>query len=450
MAEASAAVAERAVAAARDAFDTGPWPALDPVQRRDVLHRMVDLMTQDLDAMTTAMVSELGQPAPASRGALTYALSLWRRYADLAANYSYVQDRPVDDRRKARVIREPAGVVLAVTPWNSPFLLSTLKIAPALAAGCTVVVKPATEGPLTFPFLARAAVAAGLPAGVLNILCAGPDVTQRMVGDPRIDMVTFTGSTVVGAKVMAAAAPNITHVALELGGKSAAIVLEDADPTTVVPQLIAASGMGLAGQVCTSRSRILVPRPRAAEWTAALVTALDALRLGDPREPGIDQGPLATRAQRERVEGYVATGIAEGAVVARGGGRPDHLRRGWYFEPTLFTGVTSSMRIAQEEIFGPVLCLLEYDTVDEAVAIANDSEYGLAGSVFSPDVDRAYDVARRIRTGTFQINTTGRAIDQPFGGYKKSGLGREGGIEGLEAFLETKQIQMPIDAVLPV
>lgn len=445
---ADSAQASAAIEAARRAFQDGPWPRLARGERRDALHRVADELAADIDEIAAACVRELGQPAAGARNAVETAIDLWRRYADLAADHVYSEDRPVDSRRKARVLHEPVGVVLAITPWNSPLLLASLKIAPALAAGCTVVLKPASEGPLTFAFLTRAIEKALLPDGVVNIVFADPATTAVMVADPRVDMISFTGSSAVGAEVMRGAAPNTTRTLLELGGKSASVVLEDADLPATVPMLIGAAGLRLAGQVCSSRARILVPSSRHAEWVDALATALAQLRVGDPRDPDTQVGPLVSARQRARVEEYIHIGVEEGARLVVGGGRPDHLSHGWFVEPTLFDGVSPDMRIAREEIFGPVLTITTYDDVADAVRIADDSEYGLAGSVWTTDITAGYDVARRIRTGSFQINTVGRAIDQPTGGMKRSGYGREGGIEGLEAFLETRQIQVPVDTEL--
>ncbi|WP_432825621.1 aldehyde dehydrogenase family protein [Dactylosporangium sp. CA-092794] len=447
--QASPQQAHDAIAAARAAFDSGPWPRLSPLERAEAMHAIADHLHAQRDRIAERSLMELGQPIAGTRGAVDTAIELWRRYADLAVDYPRVTDRPVDARRRARVIREPVGVVLAITPWNSPLLLSSLKVAAALAAGCTVVIKPASEGPLTLPFVAEAAAATGLPDGVLNLVYADAPTSALMVADPLVDMVSFTGSSAVGSEIMRGCAGNITRVALELGGKSASIVLEDADPAKVTPLLLASAGLGLAGQVCTSRARVLVPRSRHDEWLDAIATGLRALRVGDPADESTQVGPLATERQRQRVEEYIRAGQEEGARLVVGGGRPAQREQGWFVEPTLFDGVTSGMRIAQEEIFGPVLCVLTYNDVDDAVRIANDTEYGLAGSVYTEDIDAAYAIAQRVRSGSFQINTTGRAIDQPAGGMKKSGLGREGGVEGLEAFFEIRQIQVPIDVQLP-
>jgi aldehyde dehydrogenase (NAD+) len=446
--QASAAQASSAVGAASRTFHDGSWSERSVRERAEALRRVADHLAADIDAIAESCVRELGQPYVGARNAVETSIDLWRGYANLVIDYPRSEDRRVDARRAARILREPVGVVLAITPWNSPLLLASLKIAPALASGCTVVLKPASEGPLTFGFLGRAIQKAGLPDGAVNIIFADPSVTAGMVADPRVNMVSFTGSSAVGSEVMRTAATNITRVLLELGGKSASVVLNDADPATVVPLLIGAAGLRLTGQVCSSRARILVPASRQNEWVDALAEAVSAQRVGDPRDPRTQVGPVATARQRARVEGYIRVGLEEGARLVVGGGRPVDQPYGWFVEPTLFDDVTPDMRIAREEIFGPVLTVTPYDDVDDAIRIANDSDYGLAGSVWTADIHAGYDVARRIRTGTFQINTVGRAIDQPTGGMKRSGLGREGGIEGLEAFFETRQIQVPVDTDL--
>lgn len=443
--QASPEQADAALAAAREAFDQGSWPRMTPRERADALHTVAARLETRAEEITAACVRELGQPVAGARGAVEAAISFWHRYADLAADLTRHEDRPIDARRVTRVLREPVGVVLAITPWNSPLLLASLKIAPALAAGCTVVLKPASEGPLTFAFLAEAATA--LPTGALNIVFADPATTAGLVADPRVDLVSFTGSSAVGAEVLRGAAPNITRTVLELGGKSASIVLDDAEPADFVGRLLTAAGVGLCGQQCTSRSRIVVPRTRVGEWVAALSEALGALRVGDPTDPATQVGPLATARQRDRVEEYIRLGEAEGARLVRGGGRPRDT--GWFVDPTLFTDVTPDMRIAREEIFGPVLAVLAHDGVEDAIRIANDTDYGLAGSVWTNDVATGYEIALRVRTGSFQVNTTGRAIDEPAGGMKRSGLGREGGVEGLLEFFELRQIQVPVGTTLP-
>jgi aldehyde dehydrogenase (NAD+) len=434
---------DAAIAAARRTFASGVWRDRAPADRGAVLSRVAEELHLRRPAIEQAMSQEQGISPAVAAGAVDQAIKQWRQYAELVESFEWITERPLDEQRKAVMTYAAVGVVLAITPWNGPLGIATLKLAPALAAGCSVVLKPASECPLTIPLLTEAIRAGGVPDGVVGAVFADAAVSGATVARADIDMVSFTGSTAVGARIMEACAANLTRVALELGGKSAAIVLRDAEPSEVMPHLIVAAGLRNAGQVCTSRSRIIVPRSRRDAWVDAIKEALEALRLGDPREPTSTMGPLITSAHRQRVETYIEQAIAEGATLVTGGGRPAHPQRGWFLEPTLFADVTPEMRIAQEEIFGPVLAVLEYDDVDEAIAIAEATEYGLAGSVFTSDDAAGWDVALRVRTGTFQVNVSGRALDQAFGGFKKSGIGREGGIEGLLEFLEVRQIQVP-------
>jgi aldehyde dehydrogenase (NAD+) len=315
-----------------------------------------------------------------------------------------------------------------------------MKIAPALAAGCTVVLKPAPEGPVSPMLLAEALEAAELPAGVVNVLPAGRETSEHLVVHPDVDKVAFTGSTAAGRRIMSLCGERIARITLELGGKSAAIIADDVPLEDVLPTVVPA-GIGHSGQVCAALTRILVPRKRHDEVTEAIAARLDVVIVGDPMDPRTVLGPLAAERQRSRVEGYIAAGREEGATLAYGGGRPAHLDRGWFVEPTLFANVQNSMRIAREEIFGPVLSVIAFDDLDDAVAIANDSDYGLSGAVFARDPELAEQIARRVRTGQISVNTWGMCVVQPFGGYKQSGLGREGNIEGLASCLETKVIQ---------
>jgi aldehyde dehydrogenase (NAD+) len=337
------------------------------------------------------------------------------------------------------VVHEPVGVVGAIIPWNGPVANASLKVASALAAGCTVVVKPAWEGPVGNFLFAEALEAAGLPEGVVSIVPGDRAVGEHLVAHPQVDKVSFTGSTAAGRRVMQVCSDRIARVALELGGKSAGIVLDGAPLDEVIPALVSA-GVGHSGQVCAAITRVLVSRRRYDEVVDALGAALAVLRVGDPFDPETNLGPLVAERQRDRVEEYIRLGRDAGARVVTGGGRPANLDRGWYVQPTLFADVDNSMRVAREEIFGPVIVAIPYTDVDEAVTISNDSDFGLSGAVFADDPERATQVARRIRSGQVFINSAGVCAFQPFGGFKQSGIGREGGKEGIFTFMETKLI----------
>jgi aldehyde dehydrogenase (NAD+) len=348
------------------------------------------------------------------------------------------------------VSREAAGVVAAITPWNFPVQINIAKVIPALAAGCTVVLKPAPDTPWSASFLGRvAARCPDMPAGVFNVVTSSDKTTigEMLSGDPRIDVVSFTGSTVVGRRVMENAAPTIKKVFLELGGKSAYIVLDDSDFATALP--LAATVCFHAGQGCAINTRLLVPRSRYEEALAVLEPIFTHFPYGDRMDMTQIMGPLISAAQRDRVLDYIETGKAEGARVVTGGGRPPHIEKGYYVQPTLFADVTNDMTIAREEIFGPVLVVIPYEDDADAIRIANDSVYGLSGAVASADNARALRVARSIRTGTFGINGANFfAPNAPFGGYKQSGIGREMGVEGFEEYLEVKTIALPAGFVV--
>jgi len=335
---------------------------------------------------------------------------------------------------------EPVGVVAAIVPWNVPQFVTMSKLAPALVSGCTMVLKPAPETPLDAYLMAELLEEAGVPAGVVNIVPAGREVGEHLVRHPGIDKVAFTGSTAAGRTIASICGEQLKRCSLELGGKSAAIILDDADIGATMEGLKFASLMN-NGQACVAQTRILASRSKYDEVVEALVATVGGMSVGDPNDPATEIGPLVAQRQQERVEKYIALGQEEGARVAIGGnGMPAGIDKGWYVQPTVFADVTNDMRIAQEEIFGPVLAVIPYDDVDDAIRIANDSAYGLAGSVWTEDGDAGMDVARRVRTGTFGVNQYTMDFVAPFGGYKASGVGREFGKEGLEHYLELKTI----------
>jgi aldehyde dehydrogenase (NAD+) len=432
---------ERAVAAARAAFDHGPWPRMEPAERASYLRRVAALIGNRLEEIAQAWTAQVGAPISLTRKLVPQNATLFRYYADLIETYPFRDDRTRDDGGAVRVLREPVGVCAAISPWNAPMVLLTYKIAAGLAAGCTMVAKPSPETPLEAYILAECIEAAGLPRGVFNLVPAGRDGGDHLVRHPDVDKVAFTGSTAVGKHIMKVCADRLARVSLELGGKSAAVMLPDADFQQAMPSLMVYS-MPITGQVCFSLTRLLVPNARKDEFLDIFLPAVRALKVGDPRDPATQMGPLAMQRQRERVEGYIAAGRAGGAVLACGGNRPRGLDTGFYVEPTVFTDVTPDMRIAQEEIFGPVVSVIGYDDEEDAVRKANATRYGLNGAVYSQDVERAYRFAKRMRTGGLTIN--GLIVDpkHPFGGYRESGMGREGGPEGLDNYLEVKTIHI--------
>jgi len=437
--EAGPADIDRAVAAAREAFDKGPWPRMAPSERAAYLRRVADLLTERLDDIAKAWTIQVGAPISLTKKLVGQNPTLFRYYADLIESYGFVDERKRDDGGRVRVVKEPVGVCAAITPWNAPLVLLSYKVAAGLAAGCTIVAKPSPETPLEAYILAECIEQAGLPAGVFNIVPAGREGGDYLVRHRGIDKVAFTGSTGAGKHIAAVCAERLARVSLELGGKSAALLMEDADFAKALPSLMVYT-MPITGQVCFSLTRILVPERREKEFLDMYLGAVSGIKVGDPMDPATQMGPLTMARQRDRVESYIRAGRAEGARVACGGGRPRNLDRGYYVEPTVFTGVTPHMKIVQEEIFGPVVSVLTYRTEEEAIEKANNSNYGLNGSVYAADPERAYRLARRIRAGNVTIN--GMIVDpkQPFGGFKQSGYGREGGPEGLENYIETKTI----------
>jgi len=428
---------DAAVAAAREALDHGPWPRLTPAERAGYIVRLREETEKRVDEMVAAFSADVGAPHALSVAFHTFPIAMLNDAATLHERVTLEEEREWDGERTARLVREPVGVVAAIIPWNGPVGTACLKMGPALAAGCTVVLKPAPEGLTSMMLFAEAVEAAGFPKGVISIVPAGREIGEYLVTHPGVDKIAFTGSTAAGRRIMALSAERIRPVTLELGGKSAAIIADDIPLDDVLPSLVPA-GIGHSGQVCAALTRILVPRERQDELIEGLRGAMSAWKAGDPDDPDTVLGPLVAERQRDRVEGYIKLGQEEGARLVIGGGRPEGVDHGWFVEPTVFADVTNDMRIAQEEIFGPVVVVIPYDDVDEAVDIANDSPYGLSGAVYARDPEIAEALARRIRTGQVAINGWDMCFVQPFGGFKQSGLGREGGVEGMEAYLETK------------
>jgi aldehyde dehydrogenase (NAD+) len=436
-ASATEADIDAAVAAARAALTQ--WRSTSPDHRAKVLKAFAAALHQRADSTDKLVTRENGMPMRLSRSANgLFPAALLNYYARLITQTPIEEVRPSATGHTI-VRREPVGVVAAIVPWNYPQALAAFKLAPALAAGCTVVLKASPETALDALVFAEAAADAGIPDGVLNVVPGGAEAGAHLVSHPGVDKVSFTGSTAVGRIIGEACGRLLRPVTLELGGKSAAIILDDADLDATMRGLKSVSLIN-NGQTCFLGSRILAPRARYGEVVDALAALVNGLTVGDPLDMETDIGPVVSERQRERVLGYIADGKSSGATLIAGGDIPRNQPRGWFVEPTVFADVDNSARIAQEEIFGPVLAVIPYDTDEQAIAIANDSEFGLAGTVWSTDTDRATEVAREIHTGTVGINDYQLDMGAPFGGVKASGIGRELGPEGLEEFFELKSI----------
>jgi aldehyde dehydrogenase (NAD+) len=441
--------ADAAVGAARAAFDSTSW-SKDLGFRLHCLGQLQQQLEKRSDELRQAIVSEVGSPLALTYGPqLDIPVSSLKWIAAQAAAYPWRQElgtvNVFGGQTNRYVLREPVGVVAAIVPWNFPMQIQLAKIGPALAAGCTVVLKAAPATPWTSTLLGRIAnEETDLPPGTLNVLSASRnEIGQQLVEDPRVDLVSFTGSTATGRSIMAAAAPTVKRLFLELGGKSALIVLDDAD-LGLAATLAAFQVTTHAGQGCAITSRVLLPRSRYEEGLDAVVAAVQSMPYGDPMDTSNLMGPLISEHQRQRVLGYIDSARQEGGTAVLGGGIPDHLQAGFFVEPTVIDGLGPAATAVREEVFGPVLCVLPYEDESDAIDLANDSIYGLSGAVVSSEVQRAEAVAAQLRTGTVGINgAQWYGPDVPFGGYKQSGLGRESGIAGFEEYLETKSVALP-------
>lgn len=437
IAEAQEDDAHRAVAAARKAFDSGPWPRLSPAERGQWLLKLADALEESASPIAESWSREVGTIALAASLAGYVLPATLREHAGYAESFDWVSHRTSATGGPGLLVSEAVGVVAAIIPWNAPAHTLASKLAPALIAGCTIIVKASPEAPTVPYLLAEACEAIGLPDGVVNVITADRAVSEALIRHADVDKVSFTGSTIAGRRIAAACGQRIARVTLELGGKSPAVICDDFDVGEAAAAIAQAATFS-TGQVCMLPTRLIVSRHRHDAFVEALVESYGAVVVGDPFDAATHMGPLAFARQRDRVEGYIAQGLAQGARLACGGGRPRHLDRGFYLEPTVFAHVASDQAIAQEEIFGPVLSVIPVADEEEAITVANDTIYGLNSSVFTQDIDKAYLYGRRIRAGTVAHNRVGNDMTIAFGGFKQSGIGREGGIEGLQPYLEKK------------
>ena len=430
---------DRAVQSAREAFDNGPWPTMAPAQRADILGKLTAALERREAELAEAWSMQIGGLSFLAGPMVGAGTQHLRDAVKLGDTFEFEKRAETNVAAQARIIYDPVGVVAAITPWNVPYMLMTSKLAPALLAGCTVIMKPSPETPLEAYIIAECAEEAGVPAGVINLVPSQREAADHLMRNPAVDKIAFTGSTAVGRQIAQVCGESVRRCTLELGGKSAVIVLDDMADEEVAKVLTGTITM-LSGQICAMLSRAIVPRHRYDGIAKAIAAEMKNVKIGRSDDPDTQMGPIATRRQLERVESYVAAGVAEGATIVTGGKRPDQFDKGVFFEPTLFTDVTNDMKIAREEIFGPVLCLIASDDTDHAIRIANDSIYGLNASVLTHDSKAAYAIARRLRAGNFAQNGLRTDFSLPMGGYKQSGIGREGGELGLMNYVEVKTV----------
>jgi aldehyde dehydrogenase (NAD+) len=429
---------DAAVVAARHAFDHGPWSRMAPSERGAAMMKMLDILRTREPELALAWTAQMGGLKSIAGPMHMGANMTFEMIAKMADTFQFVEKRPTHVAHTALIAYEAVGVVAAIAPWNGPYGIMSSKLAYALVAGCTVIMKPSPETPLEAYILAEAAEAAGIPPGVVNLVCGHREASDHLVCNPGVDKVSFTGSTVAGRRIGSVCGERIARCTLELGGKSAAIVRDDFT-TEQTAKVLAGTITMLSGQVCAMLSRVIVPRKRHDEIAEAIAGEMKKTVIGHSDNPTTQLGPLAMKRQLERVEMYIEEGKRTADLIC-GGGRPSHMNQGYFIEPTLFANVKNDSRIAQEEIFGPVLSLIPCEDEEDAVRIANESNYGLSGAVLTHDVEAAYRMARQVRTGGFGQNGLRLDLGLPFGGVKQSGMGREGGIEGLMAHLESKTI----------
>ncbi len=440
VAEAQAVDMERAIAAAREAFDRGPWRKMSHAERGGYVRALGKAIEQRAEDFARIWTSQIGVTLEIARGSIALPVYAFEQNAQIAETFPFEErHEPKWSEGVGLLVREPVGVVGAIIPWNAPLVMIGYKLAPALVAGCTVVVKSSPEAPGEALLVAEIAAGLGFPPGVINVVTADREVSEMLVRDPRVDKISFTGSSLAGKRIASLCGERIARFTLELGGKSAGILLDDYDVENVA-ETLGIQATALSGQVCCSITRLICTRKRHDDLVGALAARFKQIRVGDPFASNTDMGPLAMRRQRERVEELIAAGKAEGATLATGGARPAALNRGFYIEPTVFGNVANSSTIAQQEIFGPVISVIPADSEDQAIDIANDTVYGLNNTVYTNDPDRAYRFARELRSGTVGQNSDRSDATIAFGGFKQSGIGREGGVEGLHEFLETKTI----------
>jgi aldehyde dehydrogenase (NAD+) len=440
---------ERAVRAARRAFDEGPWRKSTPEDRARVIDRLIAALEKRRDAMRELLITTAGAAYVEHPIQLDLPYQMLANYAHLARSYHFEEMLPVlvsqtpmgTQVNNSMAYHQPVGVCGLIPTWNFPFFVTAQKLGPAIATGCTMVIKPSPYQPLVDLLIAEAVEECDLPPGVVNVVCGdSPELGAGLVESPLVDKISFTGSAGIGKRIMAAAAPTLKRVHLELGGKSVGIVLDDIDLMQVVPYA-SSPAFFHAGQGCAMCTRVLTPKARHDALAEAFTNFLGGVvSVGDPADPANMLGPVIREERRQKIEEYIASGKQQGAVLATGGGRPKHLERGYFLEPTVFANVRNDMTIAREEIFGPVLSILPFGDVDEAIRIANDSTYGLGGAIYANDVAKALEVAKQIRTGTMNINSALNLVNLPFGGFKESGIGREGGRWGLDEYTEIQAI----------